>query len=83
MNRLLLTTAAILAIGGSTLMSAPAAQARTNYPWCAYLRLNGESTNCGFDTRAQCEATVDGIGGYCQRNLSYRPGQPHVIPNGR
>lgn len=40
-------------------------EART-YPWCA---VYGFSTrNCGFVSFQQCQATVSGIGGFCQRN---------------
>jgi hypothetical protein len=36
--------------------------------WCAYYYRGG--TNCGFYTFAQCQATVSGIGGYCNRSPS-------------
>jgi hypothetical protein len=42
------------------------------YKWCAlYGRGGGEGTNCGFVTLAQCQATVSGIGGYCEPNPRY------------
>jgi len=44
--------------------------ARADGPWCSYYT-NGGGTNCGFYTYEQCMANVSGIGGYCQRNLSY------------
>jgi hypothetical protein len=52
-----------------------------NYPWCAqYSGLGG--TNCGFTTRAQCLATLAGMGGFCVRNTQYQgPGAP-VAPRG-
>ena len=37
--------------------------------WCAYYN---RGTNCGFQTFAQCLATVSGIGGYCNRSPSYQ-----------
>jgi len=46
--------------------------ARADGPWCSYYT-NGNGTNCGFYTYEQCMANVSGIGGYCQRNLSYPP----------
>jgi hypothetical protein len=40
------------------------------YPWCAqYTR--GGARNCGFTTLAQCQATISGMGGFCQQNLFY------------
>ena len=38
--------------------------------WCAYYYKG--STNCGFQTYAQCQATVSGIGGFCNRSPSYQ-----------
>ena len=42
---------------------AEAQQAR----YCAHY--DWSTVNCGFHTRAQCLATVSGIGGYCSREL--------------
>jgi hypothetical protein len=50
-----------------------------NYPWCAYYGgvMGGGGTNCGFSTFQQCQATVSGIGGFCDRNTQYvAPGGP-------
>jgi hypothetical protein len=44
------------------------------YPWCAQYSMRGGPTNCGFETIAQCRATVSGIGRFCNRNLRHRPG---------
>ena len=46
-----------------------------NYPWCAVYGhgLMGGSSNCGFTTYQQCQATVSGIGGFCERNNQYVP----------
>jgi hypothetical protein len=44
-----------------------------NYPWCAYYGNGFGGTNCGFTTFEQCEATIYGIGGFCQRNNTYVP----------
>jgi hypothetical protein len=44
-----------------------------NYPWCAALSMGDMSYNCGFDTEAQCKATVSGIGGFCEKNTQYIP----------
>jgi hypothetical protein len=47
-----------------------------NYPWCAQYSTRGGATNCGFVSFAQCQATVRGIGGFCQQNPMYVPSQP-------
>lgn len=40
------------------------------YAWCAIMsgRGGGGGTNCGFSTKAQCMATISGIGGTCIQN---------------
>jgi hypothetical protein len=43
-------------------LSIVAAQAGS---WCAHYR-NG-ATNCGFNTFAQCQAAISGVGGYCSQ----------------
>jgi hypothetical protein len=55
--------------------AADLAQAQ-NYPWCAQYTTRGGARNCGFVSWEQCMATVRGVGGYCERNYLYRPGQP-------
>ena len=56
---------ALAATGGS-------AQAQ-DYPWCAQYAGRGGAggRNCGFTSFQQCEATVSGIGGVCERNTQY------------
>jgi hypothetical protein len=59
MRMILITSAAVfLSITG----------ARADGTWCAHYSTPGGSTNCGFYSFAQCQATVSGIGGFCQRN---------------
>ena len=45
-----------------------------NYPWCAIYGGGsaGGGRNCGFNTFAQCMATISGIGGTCQQNTTYQ-----------
>ncbi|HEX3939500.1 MAG TPA: DUF3551 domain-containing protein [Xanthobacteraceae bacterium] len=43
-----------------------------NYPWCSNFA-DGAGTNCGFSTEAQCRVTIQGSGGYCDRNTQYIP----------
>jgi hypothetical protein len=59
------------ALWGST--PTPAAAQADPYRWCAELGGGGEGSfsNCYFITRAQCEATVAGIGGFCRHNQFY------------
>jgi hypothetical protein len=49
------------------LVTAPAAA--DPYKWCANYR-NG-SSNCGFTTMEQCQASVSGVGGFCGPNQFY------------
>jgi hypothetical protein len=56
------------------------AQAR-EYPWCA--RYDAWAYNCGFVTFQQCQATISGAGGICERNpravaLTDEPGSGHA-----
>jgi hypothetical protein len=43
------------------------------YRWCADYGGGGDGgrSNCYFITRAQCEATVAGVGGFCRHNHFY------------
>ncbi len=54
---LALTALALLNVGDGRAQAAP---------WCAYY--GDQSTNCGFETFAQCEADISGVGGMCSRN---------------
>ena len=47
------------------------AQNYTNYRFCAVYDFYTRS--CGFDTFAQCLATVSGRGGFCEQNYNYQP----------
>jgi uncharacterized protein DUF3551 len=64
------TLAALAVIATSAFTHAAAAQGKY-YPWCA--RYDPYSIVCGFDTRQQCQATVSGVGGYCQQNVMPPP----------
>lgn len=61
-----------MAIGLWAISAAPT-RADEPYPWCA--EYNGDDgsdgVNCGFDTLAQCRATISGIGGNCYENPAY------------
>lgn len=77
MRSLLMCAAASAAIGATAYGAISPARAEVEYPWCAEMTADptGSVENCGFTTRAQCESYINGIGGYCQRNLRY-PAQP-------
>ena len=67
----------IPAVMAAALMMALAnnpAEASDRYKWCAYYNLFGGATNCGFNTFAQCQAAISGIGGVCQSNPAYTGG---------
>jgi hypothetical protein len=57
----------------ATAVIAPRAQAQSNYPWCAHYGTPYDDTSCGFTSFEQCMASVSGIGGFCERNDTYRP----------
>jgi hypothetical protein len=44
-----------------------------DYPWCAEGGFKDGARSCGFVTREQCLAAVSGVGGFCERNPTYRP----------
>jgi hypothetical protein len=67
--RAILLMSAILA---AFVLLAPTAGHTDPYRWCAqYSGLGGGGRNCGFVTLAQCQATVSGIGGFCEPNTFY------------
>ena len=43
---------------------------RADGTWCAHYGTGLEGMNCGFYSFEQCRATVSGVGGFCQANLS-------------
>ena len=75
MTKLLSAVVAIAAL--ALVFASNPARAEIEYPWCA--RYSGfGATNCGFTSRAQCMATVAGVGGICARNPSYSGRMPRV-----
>ena len=63
-------------------LAAPAS-ATVYYPWCAQYSEHGPSgggTNCGFETLAQCRATISGLGGICYENPAYPPRRAAPAP---
>ena len=43
---------------------------RADGTWCAHYGTGLEGMNCGFYSFQQCRATVSGVGGFCQANIS-------------
>ena len=91
MRKLSLSAATAAIVVSSFLSFAPTqkAEAAVIYPWCAYYgggRMGGGATNCGFLTRAQCMATISGMGGFCDGNAWWQgpvplvAAAPQVIP---
>jgi Protein of unknown function (DUF3551) len=70
--------AVAVAVALLILMAIDAAVAQ-NYPWCAQYGIRGGPRNCGFVTYQQCMATISGLGGYCERNPMYRPGDNRPV----
>jgi len=63
--------AMILAVIAVPMTTSLVVQAEVTYPWCAYYGFHYGATNCGFVSRAQCMATLRGIGGSCDPNSRY------------
>ncbi len=61
----------IILVAAACMVVASAHVARAEGAWCA--RDADGCTNCGFHTRAQCQATVAGTGGSCERNAGSSP----------
>ncbi len=62
--------AGLMSVIGSMLVATPAANAQ-EYPWCAVYGKGHGGRNCGFVSYEQCMATIEGNGGFCERNLFY------------
>ena len=58
-------------------ISESAAQSAYSYPWCAIYTNRSGAQACYYSTKAQCLATMRGIGGYCIPSPYYSPeGRP-------
>jgi Protein of unknown function (DUF3551) len=67
----LAATAAAATFGGT-----PSPAHARDYPWCAqYSERMGGGRNCGFVSFQQCQATVQGAGGFCEPNPRYTSGR--------
>jgi hypothetical protein len=91
MRKLSLSAAAAAIVVSSFMSFVPTQQAEAAviYPWCAHYggsRSGGGGTNCGFLTRGQCIATIQGMGGFCDGNpwwqgpVPLAASAPQVIP---
>jgi hypothetical protein len=61
---------AVSAVAMALLLGSPA-KAEVYYPWCAFH--DWSTYNCGFTSFQQCQATINGIGGWCQPNPAPAP----------
>jgi hypothetical protein len=53
------------------------AQSAYDYPWCAIYTDRSGAQACYYTNRAQCMATMEGIGGFCIESPYYRgPSRP-------
>lgn len=70
--KLMLALATATIVWSATDTTPVMAQSRS-YAWCAIYsgRAMGGSKSCSFTTWEQCQATVSGIGGFCQPNYYY------------
>jgi hypothetical protein len=60
-----------------SMLAAPSASARTEYPYCAVSRGFGTTNeNCSFPTFEACLQEIRGLGGYCSPNSYYVPPAP-------
>jgi hypothetical protein len=73
----------LVAIVASAAWLAPAsafAQARAEYPYCAYGGKTSEGVSCDFATLAQCQATTAGGNGSCMANPRAGQAAPRTPP---
>jgi hypothetical protein len=70
MRKLILAASVTVGMAAASL-SAPGKASAEPYKWCAVLNMGDAAYNCGFVTLDQCQATVSGIGGFCERNQFY------------
>jgi Protein of unknown function (DUF3551) len=76
MTRLFGGAIALVLLASLAQLNSPV-RAETEYPWCAQYgggRDGIDATNCGFETIAQCRATISGLSGICYENPRY-PGK--------
>jgi Protein of unknown function (DUF3551) len=64
----------VLGVAATLAVAALASPAQAqNYPWCAHYGTPYDDTSCGFTSYEQCMASVSGIGGFCEKNDTYKP----------
>lgn len=54
-------------------LAIPAPAQAQNYPWCAHYGTPYDDTSCGFVSYEQCMGSVSGVGGFCEKNDTYKP----------
>jgi len=69
----------ILGVVVSTAILSGSANAQ-NYPWCAVYDMGDAAYSCSFVTADQCRLSVQGTGGFCMPNNTYRASVPAKYP---
>jgi Protein of unknown function (DUF3551) len=69
----LLRLAVIAAAAALAMTAALTPASAQNYPWCAHYGTPYDDTSCGFVSYEQCQASVSGVGGFCEKNDTYKP----------
>jgi Protein of unknown function (DUF3551) len=67
MRKILLTTATLVAAASAFAAFGSSPSQAANAEWCSFTQAAAAS-NCAYTTRAQCQAFVSGVGGYCEHN---------------
>jgi hypothetical protein len=63
-----LSVAAVIAIAASPFAETEG-RVEIDYPWCSISSTGQSGTpSCRFSTREQCQASIGGMAGFCQRN---------------
>lgn len=69
MRKILLTTATLVAAASAFAAFGSSPSQAANPEWCAYTSTTMTS-NCAFNTLAQCKAFVSGMAGTCERSIA-------------
>lgn len=62
----------LLLIGSAALWLGGCANRPQHQAWCTVFNGDSGVNDCGYATWQQCQATVSGVGGFCERNPHYR-----------
>jgi hypothetical protein len=68
----------LFVIGAAAILLASDATSGAHARWCAWY--DAYTYTCGFQSFGQCQATVQGAGGYCRRDVQRRSDAPGGPP---